>query len=283
MKKNIMSLIFLSLALLCLSACSGAGDKAMSKQPDSVPVSDGSQNETASAEPEEAAAVVATPDPEPAESETPAPTPDLAPQEGILIQYAGNSCFYIVFPDGTRLVSDPYGSRYASSFAPFPNMDADVVTLSHRHADHTGGLYELKGDPQIIYPERLNETINVGSVEIVGYPSKHVKKGSSLGDNTVFIYRYDDYKIVNMGETDLIESEDALKAVKDADVLLMYAGEYGAVKNDEIFKFAEDMGIKVLIPQHYSMDPDALWYGEPSIDMILSCRKECLRSRRTNL
>lgn len=185
----------------------------------------------------------------------------------ISIKYVGNSCFYITFSDGTRLVTDPYGSSFSSYFGEFPKLQADVITISHNHSDHIEGAKEVTGKPKIIQPEDLNKTIKIGSLEITGYPSKHVL---NMCDNTIFVYKYDQFKIVHMGETDNIDSKEAQEAVKDADVILCYAGEYGHVKNKESFETLYKMNIKVMIPQHYSTDSNNLFYGQPIIDKILT-------------
>ena len=74
-----------------------------------------------------------------------------------------------------------------------------------------------------------------------------------------------------MGETDKIESPEALEAVKDADVVLTYTGEYGpeTLDNSDIFQYLYDLNVKVLIPQHFSNKPEAIFYGEPTMDEIL--------------
>ena len=76
----------------------------------------------------------------------------------IHIKYVGNSCFNITFADGTRLVTDPYGSLYSASFAPFPDLTADVVTITDNYVDHTKGLSEVKGSPKVIQPEQVVPT-----------------------------------------------------------------------------------------------------------------------------
>lgn len=187
--------------------------------------------------------------------------------DSINIKYVGNSCFYITLSDGTRIVTDPYGKNYASYFAPFPSLEADVITISHNHTDHTGGIKEVEGNPKIIRLDDVNEPMKIGSAEITGYPTKHV---ANMGDNTVFVIKEGNFKIVNMGETDTIDSPTALEAIKNADVVLAYAGEYGTVKNNDIFNFLNQINAKVVIPEHYSMNPDLLFYGQPTIDKILT-------------
>jgi len=190
-----------------------------------------------------------------------APKPDT-----ISVKYIGNSCFYITFPDGTRLVTDPYGTDGEYFFGTFPIMEADVITISHDHSDHVAGINQVLGNPKIIRADGINKTTKIGKVKITGYTSEHV---AYLGENIIFVYQYGDYKIVAMGETDNIESKKAINAVKGADLILAYAGEYGDVKNADSFKKLIDLNIKVMIPQHYSNIPDRIFYGQPNINTIL--------------
>ena len=185
----------------------------------------------------------------------------------IHIKYVGNSCFDITFADGTHLVTDPYGTGMAISFGPFKEVSADVVTLADNYSDHNSGLDEVKGSPKVIKPEQINTPVKVGDVEITGYAGKHV---AGLGDEAIFVYKEGNFKIVHMGEADNIESPEVQTAIKDADVLLTYAGEYGTVKNKDSFVALNKLNVKVMIPQHFSFDPKFLWYGEPTIDTILT-------------
>lgn len=186
----------------------------------------------------------------------------------LTIKYVGNSCFYLTFPDGTTFLTDPYPANFKASFGPAPDMEVDAYTVSHYHDDHIPNLKQLKGDPQRLVPALMKEPIKVGDVEVTGFPSKHV---SNLGDNEIFVFRFGDFKIVHMGETDKIELPEALEVIKDADVVLTYVGEYGpeTLSNTDIFQYLYDMNVKVLIPQHFSNNPDALFYGQPTIDEIL--------------
>jgi len=185
----------------------------------------------------------------------------------IHIQYIGNSCFSILFADGTILVTDPYGRLLASSFAPFPELKANVITTACGFGDHQDGKSEVDGSPKIIQYTEVNKPIKVGDVEITGYAAKHC---ANLGDEAIFVYKEGKYKIVNMGEADKIDSTKLKAAIKDADVILTYAGEYGEVKNKELFQTVGKTNVKVMIPEHYSMDPKFLYYKQPTIDTILT-------------
>lgn len=188
--------------------------------------------------------------------------------DAISIKYIGNSCFFITFADGTRLVTDPYISYWNKKGQSFPQTEVDVMTISHTHSDHTLGKSSFTGEPQVLNPKDVNKAVTVGDVTITGYTSKHV---ADMGDSTLFVYEENGLKIVHMGETDNIDSQEAKDAVKDADVILAYAGEYGEVQNKDSFEtLFNDLNIKVLIPQHYSLNAKNLVYNQPAMETILT-------------
>lgn len=206
--------------------------------------------------------------------------PQMTQKDGsVHIQYIGNSCFSILFADGTILVTDPYGRLLASSFAPFPELKANVVALACGFGDHQDGKNEVEGNPKIIQYTEVNKTIKVGDVEITGYAAKHC---ANLGDEAIFVFKEGKYKIINMGEADRIDSPSLKAAMKDADVVFTYAGEYGEVKNKELFQAVSKMNVKVMIPQHYSMDPKFLYYNQPTIDTILTELPQGMKVNKAN-
>jgi L-ascorbate metabolism protein UlaG (beta-lactamase superfamily) len=159
----------------------------------------------------------------------------------IRIKYIGNSFFYITFANGTRLVTDPYGPAFEQFFGPVPEIEAEVITISHYHVDHTDGISAIKGSPLIIKPEQVGKTYTIGNLKITGFYSNHV---ADMGINIIYVYEADGFKIVHMGETDQIISPGAMEAVKDADVILAYAGQYGGIKNKDSFASLFKLGIK---------------------------------------
>ncbi|WP_058301155.1 MBL fold metallo-hydrolase [Gorillibacterium timonense] len=252
-----------------LGACSKQeeGSSAATEKPTAASVQPSADTSKASVKP----TADSTPSPAASAAPTAVPTIPAKPvKDGPLtIQYVGNSCFFMTFPDGTTIITDPYPHTYDQQFGPAPEMDVDAMSISHSHADHSPGAKQFKGNPLRLLPALMKEPIQVGGVEVTGFNSKHV---ANMGDNEIFIFRYGDLKIVHMGETDKIESPEARAAVKDADVVLAYAGGYGAdtIKNAVRFKELYEMGVKVLIPQHFSNNPDMIFYGGPTIDQVLA-------------
>src|SRR5574344_96675 len=197
----------------------------------------------------------------------------------INIKYIGNSCFYITFADGTKIVTDPYPQEMDNIFGAFPSdIKADVVTVSHMHSDHTAAN-RVGGNPKSMLLCEAEKGAKIGDVNITAYNAKHV---ADMGDNTIFIYEENGYKIVNLGETDTIPSEEVRKVMKGADVVLAYAGEYGKVKNADLYKELEKLDIPVMIPEHYSMSSEHVFYGEPTIETILTEIPESYKAENAN-
>lgn len=252
--KRVGVLLLIMMCCALFGACSNTGTNSESS---TMPAAGKDMS------PEPVSSVSAT---QPAAASPASPKP--AKNGPLTIQYVGNSCFLLTFPDGTTIATDPYPAKYERYFGPAPDMEVTAYSLSHYHEDHVPGKDQLKGNPKRLVAAMMKEPVKVGDVEVTGFATKHV---NNAGENEVFVFRYGDLKIVHMGETDRIESPDALEAVKGADVVLAYAGEYGpnTLKNDEIFKTLYDLNVKVLIPQHFSNNPEAIFYGGPTIDKVL--------------
>lgn len=263
--KRTALLLSVVLGVGMLGACSKKeeGSNAATEKPTAASAQPSADSSKASAKPTAGSTPSAAPTAVPAIPAKPVKNGPLT------IKYVGNSCFFMTFPDGTTIITDPYPHKYDQQFGPAPEMDVDAMSISHYHADHTPDAKQFKGNPKRLLPALMKEPIQVGGVEVAGFKSKHV---ANMGDNEIYIFRYGDLKIVHMGETDKIESPEALAAVKDADVVLAYAGGYGpaTVKNAERFKALYDMGVKVLIPQHFSDNPDMIFYDGPTIDKVLA-------------
>ncbi|MDP2727547.1 MAG: MBL fold metallo-hydrolase, partial [Dehalococcoidia bacterium] len=67
------------------------------------------------------------------------------------IKWLGHASFLIVSDKGTRIITDPYESGgFGGTFNYGPiREEADVVVISHEHADHNH-LAGLPGSPQVV-------------------------------------------------------------------------------------------------------------------------------------
>ena len=95
------------------------------------------------------------------------------------IKYLGHSSFYVKSKDG-RLVTDPYDSSIGLKF---PKTEADIVTISHGHPDHSN-LSGVTGDVLVVdSPGEFEKK----EIRIFGFQSYHdAKKGVERGENIIF-------------------------------------------------------------------------------------------------
>ncbi|MBU0494983.1 MAG: MBL fold metallo-hydrolase, partial [Chloroflexi bacterium] len=195
----------------------------------------------------------ATPRPTSAPTATPSPTPG-----PLTLQFIGNSCTLITAPDGTRIVSDPYGYSRPVGLRLLPpgDLEADAVTVSHTHPDHNN-VKAVGGEPQVITEPG---TYQVGAVKVTGYASR---EGSPTGPsatmrNVVFVFEVGGAKIVHLGDGGPITEPDILAAVEGADIILVNIDGY-VYPLDQILPDMQRINARTIIPTHYSIREDARW------------------------
>ena len=189
------------------------------------------------------------------------------PSEPTTLQYIGHSCILITALDGTRIISDPYGSNHPSGLAPFPNdLTADVVTVSHFHPDHSN-VSAVKGTPKIISDPG---SYQVGVVKITGFEGDHgLVNGKSSGANTVFVFEIGEVKIVHLGAAGVVTQSDILTAMENADVIIVdVMGDTAHPLKDEMNQLLE-RNVRTIIPTHYSFEDQPAYYGSVTLDEFL--------------
>ncbi len=184
----------------------------------------------------------------------------------VTLQYIGVSCTLITAPDGTRIVSDPYApSPRPTGLGSLPNdLEADAVTISHSHFDHSY-VEGVGGEPQII---QAPGSYQVGMVKITGYESGEGSPSGPTGHNTVFVFEIGGVKIVHMGDGGVITSPDLLAAVENADVVIVNVGGY-VFPFDQLTVQMRQINARTVIPTHYSISVDARFYIWATLDEFL--------------
>ena len=122
------------------------------------------------------------------------------------IEYFGQSCFLMRSEGGVRFLTDPYtGVGYD-----MPRAEAEYVTCSHGHFDHTfvegvGGVREVISSPGVY--ER-------GGWKLEGIPAFHDEvRGARRGKNIVFIFEADGLRLCHMGDIGEAPSARLLDAI----------------------------------------------------------------------
>jgi len=199
---------------------------------------------------------------------TPAATPSRVPTSQaspISLRYLGHSSFYLLASDGSRIVTDPYGNY--PPFLTFPEgIEADLITISHAHADHTA-TGSVSGEAIVV---REPTTTTIGQVKITGYPALHGEYQGTMVPNIIFVFEFGGVKIVHLGELGKIESADTLEAITDADVMLVPVGVVASMSHDQIQELIEQTRARTIIPQHFSLSAAQRWYELGTVDEFLA-------------
>ena len=161
------------------------------------------------------------------------------------IKYLGHSSFLIKSTIGTLLLTDPYDENVGY---PTYKGNADIVTISHHHADHDN-IKEVQGNPQIL--DKIG-FYNLCNIPITGIHSYHDdSEGVKRGDNTIYTYEIDGYKLCHLGDLGHLLTQDLIEAIGDIDILFIPVGGNYTINGDEAFQVCQQLRSHLVIPMHY--------------------------------
>lgn len=169
------------------------------------------------------------------------------------ITWLGHASFLVESKNGTRVVTDPFEAGCfdgAVGYAPI-RTDADIVTVSHEHADHNA-VDAVGGNPEVV---REPESRTVKGIPITGLATYHDEsKGQDRGRNNIYVMEVDGVRVGHLGDLGHLLSEDEIEALGPVDVLMTPVGGHYTIGPEEAKKTAEALGARIVIPMHYKTD-----------------------------
>ena len=164
------------------------------------------------------------------------------------IKWLGHACFLLTSDAGLRIVTDPYTpGGFGLQYRP-PAEKADIVTVSHEHADHNN-VGDVKGNPQIVRGAGVHQ---VKGIEIKGVSTSHDEmSGSQRGSNTVFCFALDGVRVCHLGDLGHDLTAGSLAEIGEVDVLLIPVGGSFTIDADVASRVADRLAAKVVIPMHF--------------------------------
>ena len=200
--------------------------------------------------------------------------------ETMKITWLGHASFLVESKDGTRVVTDPFeAGSYdgAVGYSPI-STHADVVTVSHEHADHNA-VDSVTGDPEVVR-DPAERTIK--GIQIRGMSTFHDEsKGQDRGRNNIYVMDVDGVKVVHLGDLGHVLSAEEVHELGKVDVLLAPVGGYYTIGPEEAKKTAEALGARVIIPMHYKTD--ALGFPIQPVDDFLKLMERVERVESTTV
>ena len=166
----------------------------------------------------------------------------------MIITWQGHSCFKIqdkIGPEGVTVVTDPFSKETGLKV---PNFEADIVTISHSHDDHSNAS-ALRGNPFVI--DCAGEYDRKG-VLIEGIDSFHDdKNGAERGGNIIYRIEIDDISVTHLGDLGHALSDTQLEKLAGTDVLLIPVGGHYSLDAKKAVEVISQIEPRIVIPMHY--------------------------------
>jgi L-ascorbate metabolism protein UlaG (beta-lactamase superfamily) len=169
------------------------------------------------------------------------------------IQYYGHSCFKITTKPAGRATEDivffidPFDKSIG--LRP-PQGQADIIFVTHSHADHSN-VSALKGDPVII---NTPGEYSVKGINVIGLDSFHDdKEGTLRGHNTIFVFKTEDLTICHMGDIGADLSPKQIEDLGEIDILLIPVGGKYTIDGAKAVEIARKIEPSIIIPMHYKV------------------------------
>ncbi len=162
------------------------------------------------------------------------------------VTWLGHGCFRLRGKNAA-VVTDPYPPTIGLKLS---RMDADLVTVSHEHDDHTytqvvrDGAYEVRGPGEY----------EVAGVSVIGLPTYHdAEKGAKEGRNTVYLIEMDDVRVCHLGDLGHKLDDAEAEAVASPDVLLVPVGGRTTMNAEQAAEVVRQLEPRFVVPMHYAI------------------------------
>jgi L-ascorbate metabolism protein UlaG (beta-lactamase superfamily) len=166
----------------------------------------------------------------------------------MLISWFGHSCFQLVDSEGKSVVIDPFAESVGYGI---PEVEADVVLVTHEHYDHNN-VKAVSGSPVVI---RGPGKQSVAGIEIKGISTYHDEKGGKLrGSNTVYCFKLDDVGVCHMGDLGHMLSKDQMRELGSVDILLIPVGGFVTIDSQDAGRLVENLKPSIVIPMHFKTE-----------------------------
>ena len=197
------------------------------------------------------------------------------------IQWKGHSSFLLSSDNGKQVLTDPFNEQVG---LPLPNVDVDVVTVSHQHGDHNA-THLLPGTPVVVEKDGGHV---VAGIEIRGITAYHdMEQGAQRGSNTIFIITIDEINICHLGDLGHPLTPKQVADIGKVDILLVPVGGFYTIDSKQAYEIVQQLQPSFIVPMHYKLD-ERMHYPIASVDEFLSYysdikKQEVLTVTKTSL
>lgn len=164
------------------------------------------------------------------------------------VKWLGHAAFLITSDEGTKVVTDPYQSgQFGLDYGKIEDA-ADIVVVSHDHADHNY-VQGVPGSPQVV---KGSGTQQAKGIEFKGIASYHDDSGGGQrGPNDIFCFTVNGVRVCHLGDLGHMLSEQQLAEIGEVDVLLTPMAGNFTIDAATASRTVERIKPRVVIPMHF--------------------------------
>ena len=169
------------------------------------------------------------------------------------IKWCGHACFLITTDDGIKILTDPYEpGGYGGALAYGKVEDeADVVLVSHDHADHNY-TQNLKGKPSVVKGAGKHR---VRGLEIKGIATYHdASQGKERGNNVIFCFTADGFNLCHLGDLGHMVSKKEIAEIGSVDILFIPVGGFYTIDAKTAGEVVNTLKPRISIPMHFKTE-----------------------------
>ena len=157
----------------------------------------------------------------------------------------GHSSFLIKGKEVT-VVTDPFDPKKVGF--KFPEVEADIITVSHDHEDHNF-VEGIGGEPFVISGPGEYE---VKGVRVFGVPAFHdEKKGAERGKTILYLIEMDDLSLVHLGDLGHKLEHNQVEELNSVDILMVPVGGKFTINAETAAEVVAQLEPYIVLPMHF--------------------------------
>ncbi len=166
----------------------------------------------------------------------------------VKVRWIGHAMFLAEDDMGVRVVTDPYDESIGYEI---PELEADVVTVSHGHYDHAN-VSAIKNDPSIV--DKAGDSTAAG-ISFRGIPTFHdQKRGEERGENLVFTWEMGGLRLTHLGDLGHLLSEEQVEELAGTHVLFVPVGGIYTIDARGAAAIVRAISPGIAVPMHYKTE-----------------------------
>lgn len=166
------------------------------------------------------------------------------------ITWLGHSCFKIeekINDQNISIITDPFTKEIGLKV---PNVEADIVSISHDHFDHNN-VSSLRGKPFVV--DTAGE-FDVKGVIIEGIRSYHDdNQGKDRGENIIFRFDIEGLSLAHLGDLGDVLDNKQLEKIGGVDILFIPVGGKYTIDAKKALEIISQVEPRIVIPMHYKI------------------------------